>query len=182
MSRLSIPSPADVPADTQAVLDKVGAQFGFVPNMFGTLASNPAALDVVMTLQAKTRGFLDAKTRHTIALAVSDANGCDYCLAIHTYSSSVLGKMSHDDIELARHGASHDPKRAAAARFALRVMETRGKVSDEDFTAVRAAGYTDAEILSIVTVTVQFMLTNFINNVNATDVDIPAPSATGADA
>jgi uncharacterized peroxidase-related enzyme len=182
MSRLAIPAVADIPAETAATLEKVGAQFGFVPNMFGTLASNPAALDVVMTLQAKTRGFLDAKTRHTVALAVSNANGCEYCLAIHTYSSSVLGKMSDEEIELARQGSSSDPKRAAAARFALRVIETRGKVSDEDFAAVRAAGYTESEVLSIVTITVQFMLTNFINNVNATDVDIPAPSATGAQA
>jgi uncharacterized peroxidase-related enzyme len=115
------------------------------------------------------------KTRHTIALAVSEANGCDYCLAIHTYSSSELGGMSSDDIDLARAGSSIDPKRAAAARFAQRVVETRGKVGDDDIAAARTAGYTDAQILAIVTLTVQFLLTNFINNVNQTDVDIPAP-------
>jgi uncharacterized peroxidase-related enzyme len=171
-----------VPADAQAVLDKVGAQFGFVPNMFRTLASNPAVFDVVMTLQGKSRTMLDAKTRHSIALAVSEANGCDYCLAIHTYSSSKLGGMSIEDIDLARAGSSIDPKRAAAARFAQRVIESRGQVSDEDLAAARDAGYTDPEILSIVTLAVQSLLTNFINNVNQTDVDIPAPSSVGTEA
>lgn len=182
MSRLNVPSPEEVSPEAKAVLDKVGAQFGFVPNMFRTLGSNPAVLDIVMTLQGKTRGFLDAKTRHTIALAVSQANGCDYCLAIHTYSSSELGGMSSEDIELARSGGSIDGKRATAARFAQRVVETRGQVSDEDIAAVRDGGYTDPEILAIVALSVQALLTNFINNVNLTEVDIPAPDSAGAKA
>jgi uncharacterized peroxidase-related enzyme len=172
MSRLSVPDEFD--ADAQAVLDKVGAQFGFIPNMFQTLASNPAVLDVVMTLQSKSPKFLDAKTRHTISLAVSEANGCDYCLAVHGYTSSKLGGMSNEDIALARAGSSIDPKRAAAAHFAQRVIESRGQVSDADLEAVRSAGYTDPQVLAIVTLAVQALLTNFINNVNQTDVDIPA--------
>ena len=174
MSRLSVPSPDEVATDAQGVLDKVGAQFGFVPNMFQTLAANPAVLDVVMTLQSKSTKFLDAKTRHSIALAVSEANSCDYCLAVHSYGSSKVGGMSNEDIALARAGSSIDPKRAAAAHFAQRVVESRGQVSDADLEAVRSAGYTDAQVLAIVTIAVQALLTNFINNVNQTDVDIPA--------
>jgi uncharacterized peroxidase-related enzyme len=179
MSRLHVPSPDDVSDAVQGVLDNVGAQFGFVPNMFATLASNPTVLDVVMTLQGSLSQVLDAKTRHTIALAVSQANGCDYCLAVHTYVSSELGGMSSDDIDLARAGSSIDPKRAAVARFAQQVVESRGQVSDADLAAVRGAGYTDPQILAIVTVAVQALLTNFINNVNQTDVDIPAVSSVG---
>ncbi|MFI5614568.1 carboxymuconolactone decarboxylase family protein [Amycolatopsis sp. NPDC051903] len=145
--------------------------------MFATLAANPAVLDIVMTLQGKIGRVLDAKTRHTIALAVSQTNGCDYCQATHSYVSSELGGMSHDDIELARTGSSTDPRRAAVARFAQRVVETRGQVSDADIAAVRGAGYTDGQIQAIVTIAVVFLLTNFLNNVNQTDVDIPATRA-----
>ncbi|MEV6904802.1 peroxidase-related enzyme [Amycolatopsis sp. NPDC051372] len=177
MSRLTTPSPDEVPAGAQATLDGIRAQFGFVPNMFATLAANPAVLDIVMTLQGKIGRVLDAKTRHTIALAVSQANGCNYCQAMHAYVSSELGGMSHDDIELARAGSSTDPRRAAVARFAQRVVESRGQVSDADIAAVRGAGYTDGQIQAIVTVAVVFLLTNFLNNVNQTDVDIPAIGA-----
>ncbi|MFI9576432.1 carboxymuconolactone decarboxylase family protein [Microbispora rosea] len=179
MSRLNVPSSDDVPDGVKGILDNVGAQFGFVPNMFATLASNPTVLDVVMTLQGALSRVLDAKTRHTIALAVSQANGCDYCLAVHTYVSSELGGMSSDDIHLARAGSSIDPKRAAVARFAQRLVDSRGQVSDADLAGVRGAGYTDPQILAIVTVAVQVMLTNFINNVNQTDIDIPAVSPVG---
>ncbi|MGY6026402.1 carboxymuconolactone decarboxylase family protein [Streptomyces spinosirectus] len=179
MSRLNVPSPSDVPDGAKGILDNIGAQFGFVPNMFAALASNPTVLDVVMTLQGTLSRVLDAKTRHTIALAVSQANGCDYCLAMHAYVSSEIGRMSNDDIDLARAGSSIDPQRAAAARFAQQVVESRGQVSDADLAAVRGAGYTDPQILAIVTVAVQVLLTNFINNVNQTDIDIPAVSSAG---
>ncbi|MET8631602.1 carboxymuconolactone decarboxylase family protein [Streptomyces sp. NPDC004680] len=179
MSRLNAPSPDAVPEAAQGILDNIGAQFGFVPNMFMTLASNPTVLDVVMTLQGSLSRVLDAKTRHTIALAVSQANGCDYCLAVHTYVSSELGGMSSDDIDLARAGSSIDPQRAAVARFAQQVVKSRGQVSDADLAAVRGAGYTDPQILAIVTVAVQALLTNFINNVNRTDIDIPAVNPVG---
>lgn len=179
MSRLNVSSADKVPDGAQGILDNIRAQFGFVPNMFATLASNPTVLDVVMTLQGSLSRVLDAKTRHTIDLAVSQANGCDYCLAMHTYVSSELGGMSSDDIDLARAGSSIDPKRAAVARFAQRVVESRGQVSDADLAAVRGAGYTDPQILAIVTVAVRVLLTNFINNVNQTDIDIPAVSSVG---
>ena len=41
MSRLNAPSPDAVPDGARGILDQVGAQFGFAPNMFATLASNP---------------------------------------------------------------------------------------------------------------------------------------------
>ncbi|MFJ9729640.1 carboxymuconolactone decarboxylase family protein [Streptomyces sp. NPDC101209] len=177
MARLSVP--AEAPLAAQGTLDAVGAQFGFVPNMFKTLASNPTVLDVVTGLQTSLSRVLDARTRHTIALAVSEANGCNYCLAVHAHVASELGGMSREDIDLARAGSSTDPRRAAVARFVQQVIETRGQVSDADLAAVRSAGYTDPQILAIVTVAVQYLLTNYINNVNQTVVDIPAVDKAG---
>jgi hypothetical protein len=56
------------------------------------------------------------------------------------------------------------------------VFDTRGQVSDADLAAIRGACYADAQILAIVTVAVQFLPTNFLNNVNQTDIDIPPPA------
>src|SRR3954465_6547030 len=140
VSRLTAPPPEDLAAGTQSLLDGIHKQFGFAPGMFNTLAANPAVLEIVMTLQGSIGRLLDAKTRHTIALAVSRSNDCDYCQALHTYVSSEFGGMSTDDIELARAGSSTDPRRAAVARFVQRVVETRGQVDDADIAAVRPAG------------------------------------------
>jgi alkylhydroperoxidase family enzyme len=54
------------------------------------------------------------------------------------------------------------------------VTKERGAVSDADFAAVRAAGYSDAEIVEIVTHVALNTLTNYINEVLKTDIDFPA--------
>jgi alkylhydroperoxidase family enzyme len=64
--------------------------------------------------------------------------------------------------------------RQAAALFAQKLIEARGKVSDADFAAVRAAGYSDAQIVDIIALSAQFLLTNFMNNAAETDLDFPA--------
>lgn len=177
MSRLSTPELTDIDAKTRGTLDVIAKQFGFAPGMFTALAANPTVFEIVMGLQGGIAKLLDAKTRHAIALATSHSNNCDYCSALHGYLSANLGRMSSEEIELARTGGSTDPKRAAAARFSQRVIETRGRVADDDIAAVREAGYTDSEIQAIVTVVVVTLLTNYLNNVNDTVVDIPGAGA-----
>lgn len=177
MSRLTAPAPAEISTATQGTLDNISKQFGFAPGMFTTLAANPVVLETVMTLQGSIAKMLDAKTRHAIALATSHANDCDYCAAMHGYISANLGGMTSEEIELARTASSTDPRLATVERFAQQLIETRGQVGDEDIASVREAGYTDADIQAITTVTVVTLLTNYLNNVNDTVLDIPSAAA-----
>jgi alkylhydroperoxidase family enzyme len=73
-------------------------------------------------------------------------------------------------------GRSSDPKRQAAVAFAKALIETRGKVSDAQFAAVRDAGWTDANIVEMIALTAQFLLTNFMNNAVQTPIDFPKVS------
>ncbi|HEX4351722.1 MAG TPA: hypothetical protein VHZ95_02385, partial [Polyangiales bacterium] len=66
-----------------------------------------------------------------------------------------------------------DPKRQAARAFAKTLIEKRGKVSDEEFTTVKAAGWTDANIVEMIALAAQFLLTNFMNNAVQTPIDFP---------
>jgi alkylhydroperoxidase family enzyme len=89
-----------------------------------------------------------------------------------------LAKLDTAELELNRRGGSRDPKRAAAARFAKAIADTRGKVSDEDLADVREAGFTDADIVAITGLTAQFLFTNFVNNVAEVELDFPTASPT----
>ena len=117
---------------------------------------------------------LDIKTRDAIALAVSEMNGCGYCLAAHSYLATNFARMSPEEIALNRQGKSLDARRAAAATFTQHLIKAHGTVNDADLQAVRDAGYSDAQILEMVALSSQFLLTNFINNVAQTDIDFPA--------
>ena len=78
---------------------------------------------------------------------------------------------------LNREGSSSDPKRAVAIHFAKRLIETRGKIDTLELDKVRAAGFTDAQVVEIIGSTAQFLLTNFMNNVNDTVIDFPVADA-----
>ena len=58
-------------------------------------------------------------------------------------------------------------------RFARAHIEKRGKVSDAELAAVRAAGWTDANVVNMIALSAQVLLTNFMNNAVQTPIDFP---------
>ena len=173
MSRLPIPARADAPAKSAPLLDAVETQLGVVPNMFRLIATSPAALEGYLGLNGALGRTLDSKTRERIALAIAQANGCDYCLSAHSYLGTNLAKLDAAEIALNRAGHSGDAKADAAIVFARAVLESRGKVSDGAIAAVRIAGFTEPQVVEIVATVALNVLTNYVNNVARTDIDFP---------
>jgi alkylhydroperoxidase family enzyme len=65
-------------------------------------------------------------------------------------------------------------------KFAVRVVETRGQVSDTDVASIRLAGYSDAEVVEIVLHVALNTLTNYVNEVAETTIDFPPVKARDA--
>ena len=180
MSRLTIPAREDAPANSKPLLDAVEKQLGVVPNLFRLVSTSPAALEGYLSLNGALGRTLDAKTRERIALAIAQANGCDYCLSAHTYLGLNLAKIDDAEIALNRAGHSGDAKADAAVVFARKVLEARGHVNDADIAAVRLAGFSEAQVIEIVASVALNVLTNYINNVSETDIDFPVVRAAQA--
>lgn len=179
MTRISIPATVgDAPEASRPLLDAVASQLGSVPNLFRAVAVSPQALEGYLGLSgALGKGALSAATRERIALAVAEVNGCDYCLSAHTYLGRNLARLDDAEITANRSGGSNDPKADAAVRFAAKVARERGRLADADFAAVRAAGYSDAQIIEIVQHVALNVWTNYFNNVFQTDIDFPIVTA-----
>ena len=179
-----LPTPASIeqaPAAAQPLLQAVKQQLGVVPNLFRLVATSPAALEGYLGLNgALAKGALEAPTRERIALAVAEVNGCDYCLSAHAYLGKNLAKLSDTEIAANRNGGSADAKADAAVRFAVKLVNARGHVSDSDLQAVRAAGYSDAQVIEIVLHVALNTLTNYVNEVAKTDIDFPVVTAKAA--
>jgi uncharacterized peroxidase-related enzyme len=182
MSRL--PTPASIeasPAASQPLLEAVKKQLGVVPNLFRLVGNSPAALEGFLGLSgALGKGALEAPTRERIALAVAEVNGCDYCLSAHSYLGKNLAKLSDAEITANRNGGSTDTKADAAVRFAVKLVNARGHVSEADVKAVKAAGYTDAQVIEIVLHVALNTLTNYVNEVAKTEIDFPVVTAKAA--
>jgi len=173
MARIELPTRQQAPTETHEILDEMQRRLGFLPNGLRLLSLSPHSLQAYVDLQNTMSHALDAKTREAVALAVSKANGCSYCLATHCFISHANSQTAPDEITLNIEGTSSDPKRAAAAAFAKRIIDTHGKVSDADLAAVRVAGYSDGQIVELTALAARYTLTNFLNNMADIEIDIP---------
>jgi uncharacterized peroxidase-related enzyme len=179
MSRISTPPSIDAaPAASRPKLEQVKKMLGTVPNLFRMVANSPAALEGYLGMfGALAGGKLPAATHERIALAIAEANGCDYCLSAHTWLGKNVAKLDEAEMATNRRGMSNDAHAEAALRFARRVLEQRGHVSDAELEAVRAAGYSEAEVIEIVQHVALNTWTNFVNSVAGTTIDFPVVAA-----
>ena len=173
MSRIQQIDPTTAIGPAKELLDTVKSKLGLVPNMTRAMANASAVLDGYLQFSgALNKGTLSAKVREQIALAVAQSNGCEYCLAAHSTIGRMVG-LTADQILDARHGNAIDPKADALIRFAHRVVDTRGRVSDGDIENMRDAGFDDGTIAEVIANVALNVFTNYFNNAIETDLDFP---------
>ena len=173
MARIQPINRNDATGSVAATLDSVKAKIGVVPNLFTTFANAPAVLNGYLAFsEALTRGRLTAAQRETLALAIGQANSCQYCLSAHT----LLGKGAGLDataIREARDGRANDPVTDALARLAVKIVNQRGVLSDADIDEARNGGVDDGLIVEVIANVALNTLTNYTNHIAATDIDFP---------
>ncbi|WP_085315350.1 carboxymuconolactone decarboxylase family protein [Derxia lacustris] len=180
MSRIVPLDPATATGTTADLLDAVNNAFGTVPNLFRVAAQAPGALQGLLQFNAALgHGALKLREREAIALAVAEANGCDYCLSAHSYLGNKAGLVDAE-IALAREGKSADGRLDALLRLATTLVHARGHASDEQIAAARAAGLGDAELVEVVGAVALNLFTNYLNLLAQTPIDFPLVRAGAA--
>jgi uncharacterized peroxidase-related enzyme len=174
VSRFKAIRPESATGRAKDLLEAVNAQLGLVPNMMRAMANAPAVLDGYLSLSgALDKGRLSAGTREQLALAVGQANRCDYCVAAHVAIGTAVG-LTADQIRDSRLGTAVDSRGDALIRFARKLVDTRGRVTDQDLDAVHAAGFDDGALAEVVAQVALNVFTNYFNHVAGTEVDFPA--------
>jgi uncharacterized peroxidase-related enzyme len=179
MSRISTPAIESATGATAQVYAQIKKAAGKVPNTYAAIgALAPEALQAILHADGEVLGAssLTRQEQETIKLVVSVAAGCDYCVAAH----SLLGKLTGlkpDVLQHLRNGQpTGDAKRDALAHFVRTVASTSGTISEQEFAAIKAAGYTDRQLVEISLAIAVTTFTNVFNRINDTDVDFPAVS------
>ena len=180
MSRIPPVNPATASPEQKELFATIKKAIGGVPNLLATLGQSTAAAQAYLAFsQALSHGVLSSVVREQIALTVGQANACNYCLAAHTALGARAG-LTAEQIQLARHGQSSDPRTTGLLTLARRIVETRGLVSDGDLAAARSVGASDAELTEVVANVALNLYTNYFNHVAETTVDFPAAPALAA--
>jgi uncharacterized peroxidase-related enzyme len=177
MPRIAALSLATAPSLSRPLLEAVQKKLGMVPNLLKTFAHSPAVLNYYLCgSEALAGSALSAALREQLALVTAGANACDYCASAHTLMGKGTG-LAADEMADNLRGRSDDRKTKAALDFATAIVQERGRVSDAQLQAVRAAGYDDAEVVEIVAVVAANIFTNYFNHVAGTVIDFPVVEA-----
>src|SRR6266481_9340380 len=151
------------------------------PRFLQIMANSPASLRAYIRADAAlVRGQLTPRQREQVALTVAEINGSSYSLSAHYDTGKSLG-LTPEEMQLARNATAADRKAETMLRFTQAVVLQRGEISDEDFQALRKAGFSDAQIVEIVANIALNIFSNYFNSVAKTEVDFPLLQP-GADA
>ncbi len=172
ISRFPVPRVNDLPEDIRERLLAVQEKSGFIPNVFLTLAFRPDEFRAFFAyhdaLMEKDGGLTKAE-REMIVVATSSANQCQYCVIAHGAILRIRAKNPRlaDQVAVNYRKADITPRQRAMLDFAMTVSRGAQLVSDADFAALSAHGFSHDDIWDIAAITAFFALSNRIANVSA---------------
>jgi uncharacterized peroxidase-related enzyme len=144
---------------------EISSQRHHVSNVFQLQSLDPMALRANFALYMSSMfggGGLSQVEREAIAVAVSSANECTYCL--HHHSNSLLRAGGSEELlDALQVGAEPDLEGHRLQRliyFARKLTLLPGSMSRRDNDDLRAVGFTDLDILQAAQITAYY---NYIN-------------------
>lgn len=162
---LRVPDRDELPEAVHELWEPSLEKLGFVPNVLRLYALRPSHLlawtahyDELM----KGDSALTKAEREMIAVVVSVANDCAYCIAAH---SAALRKLTKDaalsDQVAADHRAAAIPERMKAALdYAVKLTTYPARMTEADVLTLRDAGWADEDVMDIAEVTGMFNMSN----------------------
>jgi len=169
ISRHPVPALDALPQDLRDRMLAIQEKVGFIPNVFLALAHRPAEFRAFFAyhdaLMEKDEGLSKAE-REMIVVATSGVNRCQYCVVAHGAVLRIRAKnpLIADQIAINHRKTDLPPRQRAMLDFALKVCTDAHDVSEDDYRALHAHGFTDDDIWDIACITALFGMSNRIVN------------------
>lgn len=171
----SVPTRDEVGDNNKIIFDNLQKGIGFVPNLYAYFSKSETALGDYLALQNR-KSTLNGKEREVINLITSQINACKYCQSAHTALGKLRGFTDDQIIDIRKGEVPFDAKLDALTKFTASVVENRGHASNESKEAFFAAGYTEANLVDVVIIIGDKIITNYIHNLTGLAIDFPEAS------
>lgn len=165
ISWFPVPAPDELPEDLQSLFRKAEEQLGFVPNVFRVYSFRPERLSAWFSHYRQLHepsDNLDAAEREMIAVVVSMANHCLYCLVAHGAAlREALGDpVLADRITLDHRRAGLDERRRSILDYAVKVTTDPLACDPDDLERLRGVGLTEEEVWDVIEIAAMYNFTN----------------------
>jgi len=174
LSTLPLLDPAEADSPARDAMERGHKAAGLLPNMYRAMAQAPALLDTYLTGYERFRnesGFTPAE-QEIVFLTISAENGCEYCVAAHSFIADTYSNVPTEMTNAIRDGESiYDARLNALHRFTQHLLAGRGRptrVAVQDFVA---AGYVESQILYLVLAIAVKTMSNYTNHMFETPLD-----------
>lgn len=165
ISALGVPDPATLDDDLRAIWAKCVEKLGFVPNVYSALSLRPQRLRNFMAAYNEIMlapSGLSKLEREMVAVVVSSANRCYYCLVAH---GAAVRKLSGDPelgemLVMNYRVANLPPRQRAMLDFAWKLTTELHRVDEADRDALRAHGLSNEDIFDLAETVGLFNMTN----------------------
>ena len=165
ISRLGVPDPATLDEDLQAIWRKCVEKLGFVPNVYSAYSLSPRRLRNFMAMYNEIMlapSALSKLEREMVAVVVSSANRCYYCLVAH---GAAVRQLSGDPelgemMALNYRVAPLDARQRAMLDFAWKMTTTPWLIEEADRQGLRAVGLAGQDIFDLAETIAFFNLSN----------------------
>ena len=128
--------------------------FGFVPNIFKSMATRPTILRAHWDKFRATilQGYLPRTLKEMVGVLISQANQSEYALRVHLHGLSALG-MSEEVLHALVGDFENCPlpeREKLLLRFGLLAATDPLRITDADYSALRSHDLSDEEIFEVV--------------------------------
>ncbi len=178
-----IPDPGTLDEDLQAVFGKCVDKLGLVPNVLATYSMRPQRLRNFMATYNEimfSDSGLSKLEREMVAVVVSSANRCYYCLVAHGQAVRALSgdPQLGEMLVMNYRVAPLDDRQRGMLDFAWKLTTTPAEVGAKDRERLHQLGFTAEDVFDL-TETVAFY--NFSNRMAAALDMMPNPEYHGMD-
>ena len=153
MARIRLQSEQTNDPEIRSVFDEIIERAGKVPAAYRAFARQAHILQANWnrTKNILGKGNLPIELKEAIAYRVSTENGCTFCMAIHKQNLEKLGQ-SAELIQTIELNKVIDKKMALVLRFVSIATKTPAALTDNDFEQLKSQGYSEEDILEMLTV------------------------------
>lgn len=173
MKKLSALKREQASEQSRKIFEGIEKTVGMLPNIYAVIGSSANALASYLTFsEAQKNGSFNAKEREAIFLAVSEENGCNYCLSAHTAIAKMNGFSEDDTVQL-RAGTYNNRKLSILTNLAKSIVSNRGRADEELVNAFYRLGYDEKSLVDLVALVVDKTFTNYIGRLAKPEIDFP---------